>query len=102
MQYRNKNPSFSNSLCWNTNTYYTLRAIRFPTIQAENLEAMQYALSLSLKYPHQHIQFFDKQRQLTNILKSKSVRKSINMFTLYTHICISTYKLYESESKKDA
>ena len=69
MQYRSKNQSFSNSFCWNTNTYYTLRAISFPTTQAESLEAKQYALSLSLKYPHHHIQFFDKQMHLTNILK---------------------------------
>lgn len=75
MQYRSKNQSFSNSFCWNTNTYYTLRAISFPTTQAENLEAKQYALSLSLKYPHQHIQFFDKQMHLTNILKSNSIRE---------------------------
>lgn len=47
MQYRSKNQSFSSSLCWIINTYYTLRAISFPTTQAENLEANQYAL-----FPH--------------------------------------------------
>lgn len=91
MQYRSKNPSLSNSLCWNTNAYYTLRAISFPTIQAENLEAIQYALSLSLKYPQQHIKFFDKQMHLTNILKSKSIReKYLYVYTLSIYICIST------------
>lgn len=93
MQYRSKNPSFSSSLCWNTNPYYTLRAISFPAIQAENLEAIQYALSLSLKCPHQHTQFSDKQIHLTNILKSKSIReKYLYVYTLsiYMYIYIET------------